>query len=56
MRDDDPLQTDFEEFIEVEHGYSLMEIRKLINSGGFNTPSSLLGMLALDELRRRGFE
>lgn len=54
--DAQPLEPDHDEYIAVEHGLPLTEVRQLIRNGAFNTPSSLLGMLALDQLRQLGFD
>lgn len=37
-------------------GKSVKEVRGLIGGGRLNTPSSLLGMLAMDKLRELGYE
>ncbi len=55
-QDENPRDTDHEEWITIVPGFSLREIRGMIVRGRFNAPSSLLGMLALDELRRMGYE
>lgn len=54
-KDESPGIMDLEEYIEVQ-SVPLGQVRGMIVNGDFNTPSSLLGMLALEELRNRGFE
>lgn len=53
--DDAPKTPDAEEWIEIMEGVRLTRVRELIMAGEFNTPSSLLGLLALDKLREMGF-
>ncbi len=55
QQDDAPGTMDLEEFIVVNR-VPLGKVRGMIVNGEFNTPSSLLGMLALEELRNRGYE
>lgn len=54
-QDEEPRETDTEEWISIWPGHSLRDVRGMIGSGMFNTPSSLLGMLALDKLRELGY-
>lgn len=54
--DDRPGSRDEEEWIEVERGVPLGEVRRMVLAGELNTPNSLLAMLALGRLRELGFE
>mmetsp|Transcript_595 Transcript_595/g.1358 ORF Transcript_595/g.1358 Transcript_595/m.1358 type:complete len:133 (-) Transcript_595:690-1088(-) len=53
--DASPRALDREEYVQYTRGVSLDEVRQLIYQGQMNTPSALLGMLALDKLQEMGF-
>ena len=55
QKDLHPGTMDNEEYILVNN-IPLRDVREMILNGEFNTPCSLLAMLALEELRNRGFE
>lgn len=54
--DERPGARDEEEWISVERGLPLEEVRRMVVAGEFNTPNSLLAMLALTRLREIGFD
>lgn len=52
-RDEKPKNRDAEEFIEIYENIDVNQIGNMVKQGMFNTPSSLLALLAIDELRKR---
>lgn len=54
--DEQPGRRDEEEWIEVERGVPLEEVRRMVLDGELDTPNSLLAMLSLARLRELGFE
>ena len=54
--DPQPRETDVEEWISVEPGYTLSEIREMLHACCFNTTSTLLAMLALEKLGSMGYD
>ena len=54
-KDSTPAKRDDNEVIETIPNVPLDQIRSIIAKGAFNAPNALLGLLALDELRNRGY-
>lgn len=56
VEDGDPGELDDEEWIEIVPDVPLKDVRKVLASGGMNTPNSLLATLALDTLEQMGMD
>lgn len=54
--DAQPGERDEEEWISVERGVPLEQVQRMVVDGEFNTPNSLLAMLALTRLRALGLD